>query len=80
MFPGDAGIVIGKSGSYLIIKRQQISYYKIFLRLVFLICRKEILKDLALKKHVSASTQNQALSALLFYFRFVKNTPVMEPA
>ena len=38
----------------------------------------EFLKDLALKKHVSASTQNQALSALLFYFRFVKNTPVME--
>ena len=25
---------------------------------------------------MSASTQNQALSALLFYFRFVKNTPV----
>ncbi|MBO4858884.1 MAG: integron integrase [Treponema sp.] len=38
----------------------------------------EFLKDLALKKHVSASTQNQALAALLFYFRFVKNTPVME--
>ena len=38
----------------------------------------DFLKDLALKKHVSASTQNQALSALLFYFRFVKNTPVME--
>ena len=38
----------------------------------------EFLKDLALKKHVSASTQNQALAALLFYFRYIKNTPVME--
>ncbi len=36
------------------------------------------LKDLALKKHVSASTQNQALAALLFYFRYIKNTPVLE--
>ena len=34
------------------------------------------LERLALKKHVSASTQNQALAALLFYFRFVRNTPV----
>ena len=34
------------------------------------------LEGLALKKHVSASTQNQALAALLFYFRFVRNTPV----
>lgn len=38
----------------------------------------EYLKILALKKKVSASTQNQALAALLFYFRFVKNTPVTE--
>ena len=38
----------------------------------------EFLKDLALKKHVSASTQNQALAALLFYFRYIQNTPVME--
>ena len=30
----------------------------------------EYLKILALKKKVSASTQNQALAALLFYFRF----------
>ena len=36
----------------------------------------DYLKMLALKKHVSSSTQNQALAALLFYFRFVKNTPV----
>ena len=36
----------------------------------------EYLKSLALKKNVSSSTQNQALAALLFYFRFVKNTPV----
>ena len=36
------------------------------------------LKDLALKKHVSASTQNQALAALLFYFRYIKNTPILE--
>lgn len=34
------------------------------------------LEGLALKKHVSASTQNQALAALLFYFRFVRNMPV----
>lgn len=33
---------------------------------------------LAIKKKVSASTQNQALASLLFYFRFVKNTPVEE--
>ena len=38
----------------------------------------EFLKNLALKKHVSASTQNQALAALLFYFRYVKNIPVLE--
>jgi len=38
----------------------------------------EYLKNLALKKNVSASTQNQALAALLFYFRFVLNTPVTE--
>ena len=36
------------------------------------------LKNLALKKNVSASTQNQALAAFLFYFRFVKKTPVAE--
>lgn len=29
------------------------------------------LSDLAVNKHVSSSTQNQALAALLFYFRFV---------
>ena len=29
------------------------------------------LTDLAVREHVSASTQNQALAALLFYFRFV---------
>ena len=38
----------------------------------------EFLKDLALNKIVSASTQNQALAALLFYFRYIKNTPIME--
>ena len=38
----------------------------------------EFLKDLALNKNVSASTQNQALAALLFYFRYIKNTPIME--
>lgn len=39
------------------------------------------LKNLAVKKNVSASTQNQALAALLFYFRFVKNVSVeqLEP-
>ena len=36
----------------------------------------EYLKFLALKKNVSASTQNQALAALLFYYRFVKNEPM----
>ena len=36
----------------------------------------EYLKFLALKKNVSASTQNQALAALLFYHRFVKNEPM----
>lgn len=38
----------------------------------------EYLKQLALNKNVSASTQNQALAALLFYFRFTLNTPVTE--
>ena len=38
----------------------------------------EFLKNLALKKNVSASTQNQALAAILFYFRFILNTPVTE--
>ena len=33
----------------------------------------EYLKNLALKKNVSASTQNQALAALLFYFRFIQS-------
>ena len=33
----------------------------------------DFLTELAIKKHVSPSTQNQALAALLFYFRFVKN-------
>ena len=33
----------------------------------------EYLSNLAVKMKVSASTQNQALAALLFYFRFVKN-------
>lgn len=30
------------------------------------------LSELAVQKHVSASTQNQALAALLFYFRFIR--------
>ena len=38
----------------------------------------DYLKNLALKKNISASTQNQALAALLFYFRFILNTPVTE--
>lgn len=38
----------------------------------------DYLKNLALKKNISASTQNQALAALLFYFRFILNTPVSE--
>ena len=41
-----------------------------------LLGQKEInafLTNLAVKMKVSASTQNQALAALLFYFRFVKN-------
>lgn len=33
----------------------------------------DFLTELAVKKHVSPSTQNQALASLLFYFRFVKN-------
>jgi len=36
------------------------------------------LTSLAVQKNVSASTQNQALAAVLFYFRFVKNENVME--
>ncbi|HAH61456.1 MAG TPA: integron integrase [Treponema sp.] len=42
---------------------------------VELLSQKEInsfLSDLAVKKNVSASTQNQALAALLFYFRYVR--------
>ena len=31
------------------------------------------LSNLAIKYHVSPSTQNQAMSALLFYFRFVRH-------
>ncbi|MCQ2249364.1 MAG: integron integrase [Treponema sp.] len=40
----------------------------------------EFLTELAVKKHVSPSTQNQALAALLFYFRFVKNENPVELA
>ena len=43
------------------------------------LCLKHIngfLSHLAVKKNVSASTQNQALAALLFYFRFVLNEDV----
>lgn len=36
----------------------------------------DYLKNLAVKRNVSASTQNQALAAILFYFRFVLNEPV----
>ena len=42
---------------------------------VGLLSQKEInifLSELAVKKNVSASTQNQALAALLFYFRYVR--------
>ena len=38
----------------------------------------EFLTNLAVKSRVSASTQNQALAALLFYFRFVKNQNPVE--
>lgn len=38
----------------------------------------EFLTYLAVKKQVSPSTQNQALAALLFYFRFVKNKNPVE--
>ncbi|MFH0990209.1 MAG: phage integrase N-terminal SAM-like domain-containing protein, partial [bacterium] len=34
------------------------------------------LTHLALKKHVSASTQNQALSAILFLYRYVLNREI----
>ncbi len=40
----------------------------------------EYLSNLAVKMKVSASTQNQALAALLFYFRFVKNENPQELA
>ena len=40
----------------------------------------EFLTELAVKKHVSPSTQNQALAALLFYFRFVRNENPVELA
>ena len=33
----------------------------------------EFLTKLAVKEHVSSSTQNQALAALLFYFRHVRH-------
>lgn len=36
----------------------------------------EFLTKLAVKENKSAPTQNQALAALLFYFRFVKNEPI----
>ncbi|MCQ2579200.1 MAG: phage integrase N-terminal SAM-like domain-containing protein [Treponemataceae bacterium] len=36
------------------------------------------LTELAVQRKVSASTQNQALAALLFYFRFVKNENTLE--
>ena len=36
----------------------------------------EFLTSLAVKKNASASTQNQALAALLFYFRFVLNEDI----
>lgn len=36
------------------------------------------LTELAVRCNVSASTQNQALAALLFYFRFVKNESALE--
>ena len=36
------------------------------------------LTELAVQRKVSASTQNQALAALLFYFRFVKNENALE--
>lgn len=38
----------------------------------------EFLTELAVKRHVSPSTQNQALAGLLFYFRFVKNENPIE--
>lgn len=40
----------------------------------------DFLTELAVKKHVSPSTQNQALASLLFYFRFVKNENPVELA
>ncbi len=40
----------------------------------------EFLTELAVKNHVSPSTQNQALAALLFYFRFVMNENPVELA
>ena len=78
MFPGDVGIVIGKSGSYLIIRKLTealtVRHYSEHTKQCYKKWVEDFLKDLALKKHVSASTQNQALAALPFYFRFVKNT------
>lgn len=38
----------------------------------------EFLSELAVKHHVSASTQNQALAAILFYFRFLKQENPVE--
>ena len=43
-------------------------------------CINEFLTDLAVKKKVSASTQNQALASLLFYFRFVEGEAPEEVA
>ena len=40
----------------------------------------DFLTELAVKKHVSPSTQNQALASLLFYFGFVKNENPVELA
>jgi site-specific recombinase XerD len=37
----------------------------------------QFLTDLAVTKKVSASTQNQALSALLFLYRYVLNNPLL---
>src|SRR2546427_13220812 len=36
------------------------------------------LTDLALKKNVSASTQNQAFNAILFFYKDVLGTPLKE--
>ena len=38
------------------------------------------LTDLACRHHVSASTQNQALNAILFFYKHVLNRPIQEVA